>query len=75
MYIELYIEELEHIAELFKKAPTGANPTVDMLRERAIIRIQRYLKQLHGADFTAALDLAKETIPHRYTEVTGYANF
>ena len=73
--INMVLEEVAYIKDLFDQAPTGTSELVDRLRTKAIKRLQRYLKRLHGTDFTAALDIIKETFGRRAYEVSGYANF
>ena len=72
--IKLFIEELEHVAELYK-TPTGADCLIDTLRERGCVRLRRYLRRLHGQNFTAALELTKEMIPGHYNDALRVQNF
>jgi hypothetical protein len=64
--IQFYEEEM---------AENPDNTTAKTLRDRKISAMKRTLKFLKGTDFTAALDLIKETFPGRQHELTGIYNF
>jgi len=51
------------------------NTAVKVLRDKKINALKRDLMFLKGTDFTAALELIKETFPGRQLELTGIQNF
>ena len=64
--IQFYEEEI---------AENPHNNAAKTLRDRKINALKRDLKHLEGTDFTAALDLIRETFPGRQHELTGIYNF
>ena len=67
------IEMIQFYEEEIAENPN--NNAAKTLRDRKINALKRDLKHLKGTDFTAALDLVKETFPGRQHELTGIYNF